>query len=106
MLSGLGRRTLRVVYGKSSALDVNSPSADGGAYQQVIQYARQRSQCLPEMNQDGVDDRPQDPNFLARKTTQVHQQPGLLGQLLRGGASGARSRSRNARGRVVAWAAC
>src|ERR671920_1372579 len=54
--------------------------------QQLIQQARQQGQSFPDVNGDGIDDRLQDPNFLAQKTTQVHQQqPGLLGQLLGGG---------------------
>ncbi len=57
--------------------------------QQLIQSARQGGQNFPDVNGDGIDDRLQDPNFLAQKATQVHQQqPGLLGQLLGGGAAG------------------
>src|SRR5215203_6609329 len=57
--------------------------------QQLIQSARQGGQSFPDVNGDGIDDRLQDPNFLAQKTTQVHQQqPGLLGQLLGGGLAG------------------
>src|SRR5919107_563593 len=58
--------------------------------QQLIQQARQQGQSFPDVNGDGIDDRLQDPNFLAQKTTQVHQQqPGLLGQLLGGGLADA-----------------
>ena len=57
--------------------------------QQLIQSARQGGQDFPDVNGDGIDDRLQDPNFLAHKATQVHQQqPGLLGGLLGGGAAG------------------
>ena len=49
--------------------------------QQLIQSARQQGQSFPDVNGDGIDDRLQDPNFLARKTTQVHQQRGLGGRL-------------------------
>jgi hypothetical protein len=57
--------------------------------QQLIQSARQGGQSFPDVNGDGIDDRLQDPNFLAQKATQVHQQqPGLLGGLLGGGAAG------------------
>ena len=60
--------------------------------QQLIQSARQGGQSFPDVNGDGIDDRLQDPNFLAQKATQVHQQqPGLLGQLLGGGATGGSS---------------
>ena len=55
--------------------------------QQLVQSARQQGQSFPDINGDGIDDRLQDPNYLARVTTQVHQQqPGLLGQLFGGGA--------------------
>src|SRR5918995_2466875 len=58
--------------------------------QQLIQSARQGGQDFPDVNGDGIDDRLQDPNFLAHKATQVHQQqPGLLGGLLGGGAGSA-----------------
>ena len=57
--------------------------------QQLIQSARQGGQSFPDVNGDGIDDRLQDPNFLAQKATQVHQQqPGLLGGLFGGGAAG------------------
>src|ERR671910_146604 len=57
--------------------------------QQLIQSARQGGQDFPDVNGDGIDDRLQDPHFLAHKATQVHQQqPGLLGGLLGGGAAG------------------
>jgi hypothetical protein len=57
--------------------------------QQLIQSARRGGQDFPDVNGDGIDDRLQDPDFLAQKATQVHQQqPGLLGGLLGGGAAG------------------
>jgi hypothetical protein len=57
--------------------------------QQLIQSARRGGQDFPDVNGDGIDDRLQDPNFLAQKATQVQQQqPGLLGGLLGGGAAG------------------
>src|SRR5215207_10694462 len=56
--------------------------------QALIQSARQQGQSFPDVNQDGIDDRLQDPDFLAQKATEVQQQqPGLLGQLLGGGRS-------------------
>src|SRR5918912_1134010 len=87
----------------------NPPNNPFGG-QQLIQQARQQGQSFPDVNGDGIDDRLQDPNFLAQKTTQVHQQqPGLLGQLL-GGASGGtqpvEERPRAAVARVVAWTVC
>ncbi len=54
--------------------------------QALIQSARQQSQSFPDVNEDGVDDRLQDPDYLAQTATRVEQQrPGLLGQLLGGG---------------------
>jgi hypothetical protein len=56
--------------------------------QALIQSARQQGQSFPDVNQDGIDDRLQDPDFLAQKATDVEQQqPGLLGRLLGGGRS-------------------
>ncbi len=56
--------------------------------QQLIHSAQQQGHEFPDVNQDGIDDRLQDPDYLARTTTQLHQQqPGLLSQLL-GGLSG------------------
>ena len=77
--------------------------------QQLIQQARQQGQSFPDVNGDGIDDRLQDPNFLAQKTTQVHQQqPGLLGQLLGGGGAsgGTHPVQEEQRRRAAAWAAC
>jgi hypothetical protein len=54
----------------------------------LIQSARQNGQDFPDVNGDGIDDRLQDPDFLAQKATQVQQQqPGLLGRLLGEGAA-------------------
>ena len=53
--------------------------------QYLQQQARQQGVAVPDLNQDGIDDRLQDPAYLARVTSQVHQQqPGLLGGLLGG----------------------
>src|ERR671916_2546469 len=53
--------------------------------QALIQSARQQGQSFPDVNQDGIDDRLQDPDYLAQTATQVEQQqPGLLGRLLGG----------------------
>ena len=52
----------------------------------VAQQTQQQGYNFIDMNQDGIDDRLQDPNFLAQKTTQVQQEePGLLGRLFGGG---------------------
>ena len=54
--------------------------------QALVQSARQQGQSFPDVNQDGIDDRLQDSDFLAQKATDVEQQqPGLLGRLLGGG---------------------
>ena len=66
--------------------------------QERIQFGRSLQQTarqqgfdfggFPDYNQDGIDDRLQDPNYLARMTGQMQQrQPGLLEGLL-GGAMG------------------
>jgi hypothetical protein len=59
---------------------------------QFGQYLQQQSQQqglnIPDFNRDGIDDRLQDPAYLARATGHLQQQqPGILGNLL-GGASG------------------
>ncbi|KYC36813.1 hypothetical protein WA1_44915 [Scytonema hofmannii PCC 7110] len=59
---------------------------------QFGQYFQQQSRSsnlnFPDLNQDGIDDRLQDPNYLARATGRIHQQqPDLLGQIF-GGATG------------------
>jgi hypothetical protein len=54
--------------------------------QALIQSAREQGQSFPDANQDGIDDRLQDPDYLAQTTVRVEQkQPGLLSQLLGGG---------------------
>ena len=57
------------------------------------QQSRQRGATVPDLNRDGIDDRLQDPAYLARATGQLQQQqPDLLGQLL-GGAMGGGNRA-------------
>src|SRR5918998_3083335 len=47
------------------------------------QGAQQRGVSFPDMNRDGVDDRMQDPRYLAQVAGQMRQQqPGLFSQLL------------------------
>jgi hypothetical protein len=54
--------------------------------QHLRQQARQQNMSFPDMDQDGVDDRFQDPQYLAQVTGRMQQQqPGLLGQVLGGG---------------------
>lgn len=54
----------------------------------LIQSAREQGQSFPDVNQDGIDDRLQDPDYLAQTATRVEQQrPGLLGRILGGGAA-------------------
>lgn len=56
--------------------------------QSLRQQARQQNFNFPDQDQDGQDDRFQDPNYLAQVTGRMHQQqPDLLGQLM-GGAGG------------------
>jgi hypothetical protein len=46
------------------------------------QKAQKQGHPFIDLNQDGIDDRLQDPTFLAHKTNQIrHEQPGLLSQL-------------------------
>ncbi|HZG68094.1 MAG TPA: hypothetical protein VEZ12_15225 [Herpetosiphonaceae bacterium] len=52
------------------------------------QGAQQRGVNFPDVNRDGIDDRMQDPRYLAQVAGQMRQQqPGLFSQLL-GGAMG------------------
>lgn len=47
--------------------------------------SRQRGASVPDLDRDGIDDRLQDPGYLAGATTQLRsQQPGLLDSLLGG----------------------
>jgi len=56
--------------------------------QYLQQQTRQQGHNFPDLNQDGIDDRLQDPRYLAQVTGQMQQQqPNLLGQIL-GGAMG------------------
>lgn len=56
----------------------------------IQQRAPQYGVNFPDANQDGQDDRLQDPGYLAQMTGRIHQQqPGLLGQILGGGGGGA-----------------
>ncbi len=56
--------------------------------QYLRQQGRQRNLPVADFDQDGIDDRFQDPRQLARMTSQMDQrEPGLLGQLLGGGGS-------------------
>lgn len=55
----------------------------------IQQRAPQFGVNFPDANQDGQDDRYQDPAYLAQMTGHIHQQqPGLLGQILGGGGGG------------------
>lgn len=49
------------------------------------QQSRQQGASIPDLDRDGIDDRLQDPGYLAGATTQLRQQqPGLLDSLLGG----------------------
>ena len=59
---------------------------------QLAQYMRQQASqqgvSFQDYDQDGRDDRYEDPRYLAQVTSRMHQQqPDLLGQLLGGGGS-------------------
>ena len=56
--------------------------------QHLQQQTRQQGYNIPDLNRDGIDDRLQDPAYLAQATGQLQQQqPGILGDLLGGGGS-------------------
>ncbi len=78
---------------QQSAQDVFSqmtPQQRAQLGQQLIQSAQQQNLDFPDVNKDGIDDRLQDPEYLARTTTQLHQQkPDLLNQIFGGGGHGA-----------------
>ncbi len=58
----------------------------------IQQRSRQQGVNFPDFNQDGIDDRYQDPRMLAQVTSRMEQQqPGILGQLLGGGGGGGAS---------------
>jgi len=66
------------------------------------QQARQQGVAVPDLNRDGIDDRLQDPAYLARVTSQVHQQqPGLLGGLL--GGAGRTAPGSDPLGNILSW---
>lgn len=78
--------------------------------QQFGQYLRQQAQQqqvdIPDLNRDEIDDRLQDPRYLAQVTGRMHQQqPGLLGQLLGGGGSGGGGGAADVLGNPLAKAA-
>ncbi|MDQ3925697.1 MAG: hypothetical protein M3272_01730 [Actinomycetota bacterium] len=51
----------------------------------MAEQAQRQGHDFIDLNQDGIDDRLQDPDYLARTTTQAHQeQPGFLTQLFGG----------------------
>lgn len=51
------------------------------------QQTRQQNLNFPDLNQDGIDDRLQDPRYLAQATGRIHQQqPDMLSQIFRGAA--------------------
>jgi hypothetical protein len=55
----------------------------------IQQQAPQHGVSFPDLDQNGQDDRLQDPAYLAQMTGRIHQQqPGLLGQILGGAVGG------------------
>jgi len=71
---------------------------------QLGQYLQHQAQqqglsSFQDRNQDGIDDRYQDPGYLAQATSHLEQQqPGILGQLLGGALGGGSSRSGGGQG--------
>jgi len=62
-----------------------SPQERQGFAQHLQQQAQAQNISIPDMNQNGVDDRMEDPRALAQYTTQIHQQdPGLMGRIMGG----------------------
>jgi hypothetical protein len=62
--------------------------------QYLQQQAQRQNVQAPDLNQDGIDDRFQDPGYLAQVTGRMdQQQPGLLGQLLGGSGGGSGGQS-------------
>ncbi len=56
---------------------------------ELQQQSRQRGVDIPDFNRDGIDDRLQDPGYLAQVTGGMQQrQPGMLEQMLGGGGRG------------------
>ena len=64
--------------------------------QHLQQQTRQQGYNIPDLNRDGIDDRLQDPAYLAQATGQLQQQqPGILGDLLGGGGGGGQGMLQN-----------
>jgi hypothetical protein len=64
---------------------MSSPEERAQFGRYMAEEAQRQGHDFIDLNQDGIDDRLQDPDYLARTTTQVHQQqPGLLSQLFGG----------------------
>ncbi len=85
-------RLPRDVYEQSAADSFSrlSPQQRRQLGQHLAQRAPQYGVSFPDLNQDGRDDRLQDPDYLAQMTGRIHQQqPGLLGQILGGAGGGA-----------------
>ena len=62
-----------------------SPQQRAEFGQYLRQQARRQNIEVPDLNQDGIDDRLQDPATLARVTSRIHEQePGTFDQLLGG----------------------
>jgi hypothetical protein len=77
---------------QQSAQDVFSqmtPQQRAQLGRQLIRSAEQDSLDFPDVNKDGIDDRLQDTEYLARTTAQLHQQkPDLLNQIFGGAGHG------------------
>lgn len=86
----VSRQVPQDVYQQSAYETFNrmSPQERGQFGQYMQQQTRQQNYDFPDFNADGIDDRLQDPQYLAQATSRMHQQqPDMLGQLLGGAGS-------------------
>jgi hypothetical protein len=86
----VSRQVPQDVYQESAqeAFSRMSPQERMQFAQYMQQQSRQQNSNFPDLDQDGQDDRYQDPRYLAQATSRMHQQqPDMLSQLL-GGATG------------------
>ncbi len=71
------------------AFDRMSPQERLAFGRELQQQSRQRGLDIPDLDGDGIDDRLQDPGYLAQVTGGMQRrQPGMLEQLLGGGGGG------------------
>jgi hypothetical protein len=86
----VSRQVPQDVYQESAqeAFSRMSPQERMQFAQYMQQQSRQQNYNFPDLDQDGQDDRYQDPRYLAQATSRAHQQqPDMLSQLLGGGGN-------------------